>query len=194
MKEETVQVRFKENPVIVDKALQELQKVLTDNLKWLNYAFGRAFKITSSAEEGKYDYPAFYSGNGEYISLLPNDNFGNFSWFDIYDPQIIRSATPSRPQYSLKGALVLWYNLESIYADDGALYTEEVKEEVLRLLTSAGILRSAKLTVTEVYERFENIYKGYFYNDEFYGADRHFLLYPYAGLRIEFELNLKTLC
>jgi hypothetical protein len=194
MKEETVQIRFKKNPVLVDRALQELQKVLTDNLKWLDYAFGRAFRITSSDEEGKYDYPAFYNGDGEYVSLLPNDNFGNFSWFDIYDPQIIRNSTPSRPAYTLKGALVLWYNIESIYGDAEVLYTEEIKEEVLRLLTSAGILQSSRLVVTEVYERFENIYKGYFYSDEFYGADRHFLLYPYAGLRIEFELNLKTLC
>lgn len=194
MKEETVRVRFKENPVLIDKTLQELQQVLKSNLKWLDCAFGKAFRITSSTEEGKYDYPAFYNGNGEYVSLLPNDNFGNFSWFDIYDPQIIRSVAPSRPQYTIKGALVLWYNLESIYADGEVLYTEEVKKEVLRLLTSAGVLQSARLVVTEVYERFENIYKGYFYNDEFYGADRHFLLYPYAGLRIEFDLILKTLC
>lgn len=194
MKEETVRVRFKENPVLVDKALQELQQVLKSNLKWLDCAFGKAFRITSSTEEGKYDYPAFYNGNGEYVSLLPNDNFGNFSWFDIYDPHVVRSATPSRPQYAIRGALVLWYNLESIYADGEVLYTEEVKNEVLRLLTSAGILQSARLVVTEVYERFENIYRGYFYNDEFYGADRHFLLYPYAGLRIEFELTLKTSC
>ena len=88
MKESSVQIRYKDNPVLLDKILQDMQKSLMEKLKWLNYAFGRAYKLVEHRPDGnKFIYPAMYNGNSEYVSLLPNDNFGNFSWFDIYDPQ-----------------------------------------------------------------------------------------------------------
>ena len=41
MKESSVQIRYKDNPVLLDKILQDMQKSLMEKLKWLNYAFGR---------------------------------------------------------------------------------------------------------------------------------------------------------
>ena len=43
MRENSVQIRYKDNPVLLDKILQDMQKSLMDRLKWLNYAFGRAY-------------------------------------------------------------------------------------------------------------------------------------------------------
>ena len=87
MKESSVQIRYKDEPVLLDKIIQDMQRAFTEKLKWLNYAFGRAYKLIEHRPDGnKFVYPAIYNGNGEYVSLLPNDNFGNFSWFDIYIP------------------------------------------------------------------------------------------------------------
>lgn len=99
MKENSVQIRYKSNPVLLDKVLQDMQTTLLVKLPWLNYAFGRAYKLVENRPDGaKFIYPAAYNGNGEYVSLLPNDNFGNFSWFDIYDPQKITQVVQSLPQ------------------------------------------------------------------------------------------------
>ena len=64
MKENSVQIRLKENPVLLDKILQDMQKSLMEKLKWLNYAFGRAYKLVEHRPDGnKFIYPAVYNGN-----------------------------------------------------------------------------------------------------------------------------------
>lgn len=206
MIENSVQVRFKENPVLLDKILQNIQKVLKDKLKWLNYAFGRAYKLIEHKSDGnKFVYPAIYNGNAEYVSLLPNDNLGNFSWFDIYDPQKITQVVQSLPQYTFSGAIVFWYDLDSIYDDNSVMHTEEIKDEIIRVLTTPGLISSTgKIIIDDIYERFENIYKGYsiekIYNNYDYsgegiqGIDKQFFMYPYAGIRIEFTITTRELC
>ena len=206
MKENSVQIRYKDNPVLLDKVLQDMQTTLLVKLSWLNYAFGRTYKLVENRPDGaKFIYPAAYNGNGEYISLLPNDNFGNFSWFDIYDPQKITQVVQSLPQYTFSGAVVFWYDLSSIYEDETVLHTEEVKDEIIRVLTTPGVITTTgKLTINNIYERFENIYKGYsiekIYNNYDYSGqniqdiDKQFFMYPYAGIRIEFTLTTRELC
>lgn len=206
MKENSVQIRFKEDPVLLDKILQDMQKSLMNRLKWLNCAFGRAYKLVEHRPDGnKFIYPAMYNGNGEYVSLLPNDNFGNFSWFDIYDPQKITEVVQSLPQYTFSGAIIFWYDLSSIYEDETVMHTEEVKDEIMRVLTTPGLITTTgKLVINDIYERFENIYKGYsiekIYNNHTYKGegiqdiDKQFFIYPYAGIRIEFTLTTRELC
>lgn len=206
MKENSVQIRFKEDPVLLDKILQDMQKSLMNRLKWLNCAFGRAYKLVEHRLDGnKFIYPAMYNGNGEYVSLLPNDNFGNFSWFDIYDPQKITEVVQSLPQYTFSGAIIFWYDLSSIYEDETVMHTEEVKDEIMRVLTTPGLITTTgKLVINDIYERFENIYKGYsiekIYNNYTYKGegiqdiDKQFFMYPYAGIRIEFTLITRELC
>lgn len=206
MKENSVQIRFKEDPVLLDKILQDMQKSLMNRLKWLNCAFGRAYKLVEHRPDGnKFIYPAMYNGNGEYVSLLPNDNFGNFSWFDIYDPQKITEVVQSLPQYTFSGAIIFWYDLSSIYEDETVMHTEEVKDEIMRVLTTPGLITATgKLVINDIYERFENIYKGYsiekIYNNYTYKGegiqdiDKQFFMYPYAGIRIEFTLTTRELC
>lgn len=206
MKENSVQIRHKENPVLLDKILQDMQKSLMERLPWLDYAFGKAYRLVEHRPDGdKFIYPAAYNGNGEYVSLLPNDNFGNFSWFDIYDPQKVTQVVQSMPQYTFYGAVVFWYDLKSIYEDESVMYTEEVKDEIIRILTTPGLITTTgKLVIKDIYERFENIYKGYslekVYNNYIYSGeniqdiDKQFFMYPYAGIRIEFELTTRELC
>ena len=206
MKEISVQIRFKEDPVLLDKILQDMQKSLMNRLKWLNCAFGRAYKLVEHRPDGnKFIYPAMYNGNGEYVSLLPNDNFGNFSWFDIYDPQKITEVVQSLPQYTFSGAIIFWYDLSSIYEDETVMHTEEVKDEIMRVLTTPGLISTTgKLVINDIYDRFENIYKGYsiekIYNNYTYKGegiqdiDKQFFMYPYAGIRIEFTLTTRELC
>lgn len=163
MIERNVKIIEKENPVLLDKVIQDIQKTLSQKLKWLNYAFGRAYKLVEHKSDGsKFIYPAAYVGNSEYVSLLPNDNFGNFCWFDIYDPQEIIAAAQSLPQFVFSGAIVFWFNLDTIFPDADAMYTEEIKDEIVQVLTGPGLIKNqGRLTINKIFERFENIYKGY---------------------------------
>lgn len=206
MRENIVQIIYKENPVLLEKVIQDLQKALNTKLSWLNYAFGRAYKLVQHTDDGgKFTYPAVYNGHGEYLSVMPNDKFGNFSWFDIYDPQEVQTTIQSRPQITFEGALIFWYNLDLIYEDDSVSHTEEIKDEVLTLLTTPGLLTSnSHFNVKRVYERYENVYKDYMiekiYNSNSYkgegiqSIDKQFFMHPYACLRVEFSLTTRESC
>lgn len=206
MIERNVKIIEKENPVLLDKVIQDIQKTLSQKLKWLNYAFGRAYKLVEHKSDGsKFIYPAAYVGNSEYVSLLPNDNFGNFCWFDIYDPQEIIAAAQSLPQFVFSGAIVFWFNLDTIFPDADAMYTEEIKDEIVQVLTGPGLIKNqGRLTINKIFERFENIYKGYalekIYNNYTYkgegiqAIDKQFFMHPYAGLRFEFDMITRELC
>lgn len=206
MKESTIHTRYKSNPVLLDKVLQDMQKALIEKLPWLNFAFGKAYKLVTHEPDGnKFIYPAAYNGNREYVSLLPNDNFGNFSWFDIYDPQKVTQTIQSLPQYTFKGAIVFWYDLSSIFSDEDFINSEEIKEEIIRVLTTPGFMPSvSRLVIEDIYERFENIYKGYsiekIYNNFSYkgediqSLDKQFFMYPYSGIRIELTITTRETC
>ena len=75
----------------------------------------------------------------------------------------------------------------------------------MRVLTTPGLITTTgKLVINDIYERFENIYKGYsiekIYNNYDYKGegiqdiDKQFFMYPYAGIRIEFTLTTRELC
>lgn len=191
---EQIRINYKDKPVLLDKFIQDMQKALLSKLSWLDCAFGKADTQIEYSDTGrKIAYPAAYTGRGEYMSLLPNDNIGNFSWFDFYDPQEVSFSIPSRPQIVLDGALVFWYDLSSIYEDDAFLHSEEIKDEVLRLLTTPGFLKGRnRINITKIYEKPENIYKGY--SIEKLNTDKQFFSYPYAGLRVEFTLTIQEVC
>lgn len=206
MKIDNIDITLKENPVLLDKVIQDFQEVLPQRIPWLNHVFGRAYRLVSHEPDGgKFVYPAAYTRNSEYVSLVPNDNFGNFSWFDIYDPQQVITVSQGLPQLTFSGALVFWYNLDSIYLDSEHNYSEELKDEVLRALTTPGIIKSqGRLEILRLYERFENIYKGYslekIYNNYVYqgqsmqAMDKQFFMHPYGGLRVEFKLTTREVC
>lgn len=206
MVDKYINIPMKDNPVLLDRILQDIQLGLKKQLPWLNYAFGKSYRLVEHKPNGdKYIYPAAYIGDSDYVSLLPNDNFGNFSWFDIYDPESVTEVFQSSPQFSYSGAIVFWFNLDTIFSDADAIYTEEVKQQVLNALLSPGLIKNTgKIKIKNVYERFEFIYSGYsiekVYNSYAYKSeniqdlDKQFFMHPYGGLRIEFEITTRELC
>lgn len=206
MVHDKVIIHKKTEPVLLDKIIQDIQDSLNERLPWLDIVFGKAHKLVDHRLDGdKFIYPAAYIGNSEYVSLLPNDNFGNFAWFDIYDPQDVISTIQSNPQFTFSGAIVFWYKATSIYQDDSTMYTEEIKNEIVNALTTPGLIKqTGRLEIKRIYERFENIYKGYslekIYNnfsykgDNIQSIDKQFFMHPYSGIRIEFEITTRELC
>lgn len=202
-------VRYKQNPVLLDRVLDDMRRELLVRLPWLNYTFGRVYKLMKYTNDGKYTEPAFYVGRGEYVSMLPNDNWGNFCWFDIYDPQSIDTTQRSNPKLTFRGAIVFWFDQTTVtdslgnYYDDDFLCTEEVKKQVVEALSTSGLLKqNGHVQIFDIYERLENLYKGYslekVYNTYLYSGeeleyiDKQYFMYPYGGLRIELELTINS--
>lgn len=177
------------SPVLLNRVIQQVQDGLSSKLKWLDYAFGRSYKVEESIDnDTTRKFPAVYTTDGEYQSVLPDDTLGNFSFFEIYDPTNIADNLATI-RLNVKGAIIFWVRLDTIYPDSTALYHEEVKLEVIKALKNM-CLKNGRILVNSIYEDPASIYKGYNTSQ----IDGQYLLYPYYGFRIEVELNITELC
>ncbi len=76
-----------EHPEGVERIITHMREAILNRLPWIDEAFGRAHRVYDThSVGGRINYPAAYIGDGEYFSLLPNDDIGNFSWFEVSDP------------------------------------------------------------------------------------------------------------
>lgn len=180
----------KENPVLLDKAIQELNNSLTNNLPWLYNAFGRAHKLIKLVENREFNYPGLYIGQGEYRSLLPDEKLNNYCFLETRDPQSVITKSISKVETDINIALVFWYNQSTIFGNLDYIYTEDIKHEILEILLKPGIIKSGRLTLDSIYEDPTNIFSGYSLKQ----IDNQYLMYPYAGLRIEGTFKLIQPC
>ena len=185
------------DPVMLDHVIGEIQKGLVANISWLNVAFGRSQRLTKQMNGKTIITPNVYcggwNGHGEndYIEVSPDSRIGNFSFFEIEDPQTIEIATFARSITS-PFSLIVWFDLRRVYNSATNRNTEYLKAQILRVLNgnSGWHLTSGRITINRIYERVENIYRGYSLSE----IDNQFLMHPYAGFRFDGILKFDELC
>lgn len=185
------------NPVMLDRVIAEIQNGLVAGLPWLDVAFGRAQRITRMLEGKKIITPNVYCGGwanhgeNDYIEVSPDSNIGNFSFFDINDPHEI-SAGPWAQDIKTPFGLVIWFDLRRVYGTYDNRNTEQLKAAVLRILSgrTGFALSDGKIIVNQIYERAENIYRGYTLSE----IDNQYLMHPYGGFRFEGILEYQEPC
>lgn len=188
---EFIMTQYKQLPILFDRLIQSIQKGLMDKLPWLTNAYGRSFTLETTTADGKsVKFPAVYTGQGDYLSMFPDDNIGSYSFFEIYDPQKLDSKSKTTKIQESSGALVFWVDLSKIYADNTFLYAEEVKNDILKALRSIRLEPGDRMELLELYESPKNVFKGYNISQ----IEGQYLIYPYYGLRIEVSLNTEVLC
>lgn len=178
------------NPVMLDRVLACIQDALIDNIGWLDHAFGRAQRLVTKKENREYYYPGVYIGNEEYLNVLPNQSLGNRTYFTIEDPHTVESNVRRYNTIRSHFSLVLWYDLRSIYHSSKERNTEEIKSQLLRVLSNVVLPSGSHIEVTKIYEQAENIFKGFSLKE----VDTQFLMQPFAGLRIEGTLTYREEC
>ncbi len=185
------------NPVTLDAVIGEIQKGLAERLLWLDVAFGRAQRLVKMQDGKRWVTPNVYcggwQGHGEndYIEVSPDSHIGNFSYFEIDDPETI-TAGPWPREFKAPFSLVVWFDLRTIYGENDNRNTEQIKDDILHVLNGrAGWhLRGGRIVVNKVYERAENIYRGYTLPETM----NQYMMHPYAGFRFEGLLEFDELC
>lgn len=186
--------------VLLDGAIKDMQGAL-GKLAWIDTLFGRAYRLVRYDSDGdKVVYPAAYNGKSDYVTLEPSDDYGNFIWFDVYDPQKVVQHTNNKMSVTYDMALVCWYDQRKVMIDDIEIVTEPIKAELMNTLTQPGVFRNvrARVNINAIYEDPVNVYKSYsmekIYNRFDYAGteeqDKSAFMYPYAGLRIDFEIEI----
>lgn len=183
--------------VMLDRVLGEIQKGLASHLDWLDYAFGRAERVTSVQQGKRYVRPSVYAGDwkidgaNDYLDMLPDSKIGNFSFFIIDDPQRIETG-PGIRTITSPASLVVWFDLRRVYGEADNRNTEYLKAQILGVLgnRTSWRLRDGRFEVTAVYEQAQNIYRGFTIDE----VDNQFLIHPFGGFRFEGTLKYNELC
>ena len=178
-------------PKLVDALIGDIQDALKANLSWLDYSFGRSQRLVTMKDGAEKYFPGIYLDKGDYINVFPNDQYGNFSFFSVEDPQEIPAYSPNNFNIiKVRYGLVIWYDASRIFSATDDRNTEALKADVLRVLGREGKYVHGNVTVDRIYDRAENIYRGYNLKE----VDTQFLMYPYGGFRLEGELKYKETC
>lgn len=185
------------NAIMLDAVIGEIQQGLVNNLSWLDAAFGRAQRLTKNIEGKRIVTPNVYcvgwNGHGpnDYIEVSPDAKIGNFSYFEVDDPQTIDPGPWAR-QIKAPFSLIVWFDLTRVYGSRTNRNTEKIKSDILHILNGRADwhLSHGRIVINKIYERAENIYKGYTLSE----IDNQFLMHPFAGLRFEGLLEFDELC
>ena len=183
--------------IMLDLHLGEIQKGLVENVAWLDAAFGRAQRLTKEVNGKRIVTPNVYCGGwrghgeNDYIEVSPDSKIGNFSFFEIDDPQTI-DAGPWAREVKAPFGLVVWFDLTRVYKTADNRNTEKIKAEILRVLggRAGWHLSEGRITINRIYERAENIYKGYTLSE----IDNQFLMHPFGGIRFDGVLEFAEYC
>lgn len=186
-----------QNPVMLDRIIGEIQTGLVDNIPWLDVAFGRSQRLTKMLNGKRIITPNVYCGgwNGhgpnDYLEVSPDSKIGNFSFFEIEDPQTIDAGLWAR-EIKAPFGLIVWFDLTRVYDVPDNRNTEQLKAQILRVLNGrAGWhLSDGRIAINRIYERCENIYRGYTLTE----IDNQFLMHPFAGFRFDGLLEFAELC
>ena len=178
------------NPVMIDRVLAYLQDSLVENIGWLDYAFGRAQRLVTRIEHKDHYYPGVYKGGNEYLNVLPGQGLGNRTFFTIDDPHTVEFNPRRYNNIRSPFSLVVWYDLRTIFKGTTERNTEEIKRQILRVLTNSVLPNGSRIEITRIYEQAENIFKGYSLKE----IDTQFLMQPFAGIRIEGTLIYREEC
>ena len=183
--------------IMLDAVIGNIQQGLVDNINWLDAAFGRAQRLMKMQSEKRIITPNVFCGGwrghgeNDYIEVSPDSKIGNFAFFEVDDPQTI-DAGPFARELTAPFALIVWFDLTRIYDTITNRNTEKLKSDILWVLNgrSGWHLPQGRVTINRIYERAENIYKGYTLSE----IDNQFLMHPYGGFRFEGVLEYEEFC
>lgn len=185
--------------ILVDAMIAELQQVLAANLGWLDAAFGRAERLSKMVNGKRIVTPNVYCGGwrghgeNDYIETSPDSKIGNFSFFEVNEPETVAWERGQVMDITTPFALIFWFDLRRVYNESSNRNISEIKNEILSLLNGRTGLRfhtGGHIVVNQIYERAENIYRGYTLSE----IDNQFLMHPFAGLRFEGQITIHQPC
>jgi hypothetical protein len=179
-----------ESPKLFDRPIQDIQRSIAKKLLFMHHVFGRCERLAKVVDGRTVYSPNVYKGGDEYILLTPdNADLGNYCFFIREEPETMVENFGNHGRMRATFSLVVWVDMRTIEdKDQRNVYDFELK--VLDAVASPGVLRSGGVTVNRVYHRAESVFDGF----SLVEVDNQFLMSPFYGLRIKFELWVDEDC
>ena len=180
-----------ESPELLDRIIGNIQKGLSDNIGWLDNAFGRAERIVKYNDNGRRIYiPTVYIGENDYREVSPDSQLGNFCFFWVEDHQSVEWIDKQSIGIETGFSVIFWFDYRTIFNASSERNKERLKKEILDVLNGGFWLKSGRIKINKIYELAENIYKGFSLDE----IDNQFLMQPFGGFRFEGVLKIEETC
>ena len=188
-----------QSAILVDAMIAELQQVLAANLYWLDAAFGRSQRLVKKINGKQVITPNVYcggwNGHGEndYIETSPDSKIGNFCFFEVNDPETVDWKPRQLMDIETPFSIIFWFDTRRVFDEADNRDISHIKNDILTLLNgrSGAVWRNGgHLVINRIYERAENIYRGYTLSE----IDNQFLMHPFAGLRFDGTIKISQPC
>lgn len=178
------------NPQLYDELLIRINAKLLNTFPWLNNSFGKSQTLTrKNTSKRVIKYPAVYTGhNKEYASMLPNESYGNFSYWEVGDYKV----TPVSNQMQIVEApfgFIVWLNLNKVLDIEQRRNLESIKADILSFFDKSRYYLG-RVTIDTVTEDARKIYSGYSITE----AEQQFMMHPFAALRFDGTLRYERTC
>jgi len=173
-----------ENPVGLDKAIQDLQIHLKNKISWLEVAYGKATRNT----ENKISYPEVFTNDGtDYKKIAPDDNVQAQVFFKVEDPgRVIGEFLPyQNNNFKYRISIIFWFDLSKIYPEKKYRYNEELKKDIVESLSTFPDFK-----LEYVYETAAQIWRDYTIGN----MESRGLRQPFGGYRFEGNLQFIESC
>lgn len=178
-------IPIKSNPKLFDEAVAQMQTLLGEHLPWLDHVFGICEFLTDVKDNKKFTSANVYSGDQQYVQVMPCKELGNFCFFVLRDPQEFGRRDQSIVRSPI--SLIFWYDMRDVRPDADERNREAVKAEILGLI---GSRRFPWFVPSRMYEKPEAVFSDFSYDH----TVNQFLMSPYAGIRIDGVLTARVPC
>lgn len=179
----------RENAVLLDAVIEEINEQMAVNLQWMTNIFGKVERLIERINGRNYYSANIHIKGNNYMRIAPDSGLGNFSFFVADEPEYIEYNRYDQTHFRTPVSLVVWVDMRTI-PSGAERNIEAVKQEITRFLNGGLFLRSGRFFVTKIYNKAESIFDGFTLEE----IDNQFLMQPFCGWRFEGEIELLDTC
>lgn len=176
-------VHKKKDARLADIPVAGIGERLAGLLPWIDNIYGICERLARKTPDGSLCfYPAWPEAGGYAIITPDGAEAKNYCFFVTEDPMRILGSG----KYEIGMSLVVWGDMRKV---SGERNIEKAKEDVLYALRKART-PSGRFVAEEVYERSENVFKGFTMPE----TANQYMMHPYFALRIYGKLYMNEIC
>jgi len=173
------------NPEGFQESISEINARLLSEIPWLDRAYGicetRLRHYERKYERDNIRFPAVLGASGDYIDLFPNEDIGNFSFWNIKDRDESLKKVGRTVLQNGMFKLIFWFSFDKIYGADANKYNiENVKQDVFSFFEKSGFVKS-NVQLTNCLTEAERIYYPWDYRE----IENQSLMRPFGAFAVE---------